>query len=519
MERKWWDSTAFFALMVLASMAPLIVADVLPLVDLPGHLARYRVALDLDTSEYLQRYFAFRWILSGNLGIDLLIIPFSALGLEFGLKLLVTSIPAFATIGIFWTAREVHGRVPPTAIFAIPFLYGYPFNYGFLNFSLSMALALIALAFWIRLGRLDRDALRTILFVPISCLIWLAHAFGWGVLVLTAWSAELIREHDAGRSWTKAFFGASLRTAALAPPLALMILWRSGAAGGETTGFFTFIPKIFALLAALRDNWLLWDSLGVAVALVLIGAARSDKRLEFSRKLAVPAAVLAITFLVMPGQIFGSAFADMRLAPYMLIFAILAIRFRREDDYAAMRTMAMLGLVFVAARLVGNSVSFGMAGGELREQLRALDHVPKGAAVLSLVGDTCNETWRMPYHGHIGSYVIVRREGFSNDQWRLAGAQMMTVKYYAAKNFALDPSQFVYSHACLKRTRRKLEKGERLGRTVEQAMSEFPRSAFDYVWLVRVPDFDMSQRPGLVPIWRGRRSVLYKVDAPSPDRS
>ena len=38
--------------------------------------------------------------------------------------------------GFLWVAREVHGRVPPTAFFALPFIYGYPFLFGFVNFTL-----------------------------------------------------------------------------------------------------------------------------------------------------------------------------------------------------------------------------------------------------------------------------------------------------------------------------------------------------------------------------------------------
>jgi hypothetical protein len=33
-------------------------------------------------------------------------------------------------------------------------------------------------------------------FLPISVLIWITHTFGWGVLGVLAFSAELIRQHD-----------------------------------------------------------------------------------------------------------------------------------------------------------------------------------------------------------------------------------------------------------------------------------------------------------------------------------
>ncbi|MFO3796683.1 MAG: S1C family serine protease, partial [Anaerolineales bacterium] len=39
---------------------------------------------------------------------------------------------------LLWIAREVHGRIPPTALFALPLAYSYPFQFGFVNFALSI---------------------------------------------------------------------------------------------------------------------------------------------------------------------------------------------------------------------------------------------------------------------------------------------------------------------------------------------------------------------------------------------
>ena len=50
--------------------------------------------------------------------------------------------------------------MPPTAFFALPFIYGYPFLFGFVNFALSVALAFLAFGLWLRLGRLERTTLR-----------------------------------------------------------------------------------------------------------------------------------------------------------------------------------------------------------------------------------------------------------------------------------------------------------------------------------------------------------------------
>ncbi|WP_447412515.1 hypothetical protein, partial [Clostridium perfringens] len=75
-------------------------------------------------------------------------------------------------------------------------------------------------ALWLRLARTGRLTLRAALFVPLSCALWVCHTFGWGVLGVLAFSAELIRQHDqmtarpqeerGPRHWARAFVRAGL---------------------------------------------------------------------------------------------------------------------------------------------------------------------------------------------------------------------------------------------------------------------------------------------------------------------
>src|SRR5438445_2972093 len=179
-RQAWWDSRVAIAAAIVLATVPLLYPPIPPLVDLLGHMGRFRVELDGGHSPWLQQYYAFRWAPIGNLGVDLIVCLIAPLvGFEPAVKLVVVAIPALTVAGMLWVAREVHGRIPPTAFFAIPFVYGHPFLYGFLNFALSMALALLAFGLWLRLGSLGRTRLRAALFVPISLIVYFAHAFGW----------------------------------------------------------------------------------------------------------------------------------------------------------------------------------------------------------------------------------------------------------------------------------------------------------------------------------------------------
>ena len=505
---QWWEYRWAVIALVLASMVPMLWPDVIPLVDLPGHMGRYRVQLDLDSSPHLQRFFTFEWAIIGNLGVDLIVeLLGPLLGLELTVRLVVMSIPPLTVAGLLWVAREVHGRVPPTAMFALPFAYNFPFFFGFVNFALAMALALLAFALWLRLARQERFLLRAILFVPISCLLWIVHAFGWGTLGVLAFSAELVRQFDRSGRIVWSGWRAGLHCLALAPPMLLMVLWRSNG-GGQTFDWFNFIAKLNWLKMMLRDRWELFDQLSLLLILGLLGLVILSKRLTFSRNLAASAVFLLLVYVLLPRVVFGSAYADMRLAPYIFAVALIGIRVP-EGNLGLSRTLALAGLAFFLVRLVGTMWSTILYDRSFDRQLAALDHVPEGARMVSFVGRNCVEPWAMSRLLHLPAMAIVRRQAFANDQWTMLGAQLLSTRYPPGGRFVRDPTQIVTQRRCY---------GE-MWLTIDQSLAYFPRQAFDYVWLIEPPPYNPAFAADLTPIWRDGTSVLYRVNRAGADAS
>ena len=507
----WWQTRWFVALMALAATIPLLWPDVPPLVDLPGHLGRYRVQLAMGDHPWLTRWYDFRWSLLGNLGIDLLVIPLSPLlGLEPTVKLIVVAIPALTVTGLLWIAREVHGRIPATALFALPLAYSYPFQFGFINFALSMALALNLFALWLRLARLGRLRFRAALFVPLSCLLWICHTFGWGVLGVLAFSAEMIRQHDLrkdgrGGHWIESWVRAGLGCLPLALPMVLMVFWRSGDhVTGQTADWFNGRAKIRWVLMVLRDRWMAWDMLSATLLFVILAKGVRDDRIEYSRNLGLSALFLLAVFIVLPRIVFGSAYADMRLVPFALAIALVALRPKRGLSIRGAAVFASLGLLFVGARLAGTTWSYVLYDRSYDRALAALPHVPRGAPVVSFVGRTCRDDWAYSRLEHVPAMLLVRRLAYTNDQWSMAGAQLLTTRYRAAGGFQHDPSQVVTDRAC---------RGE-WWRPINKALATFPRDAFDYVWMLQPPAYDPALTRGMTPVWRDGTSVLLRVDQP-----
>jgi hypothetical protein len=500
----WWETRWAAAALILLSGLPLLWPGIPPMVDLPGHMGRYAVQLDIAQSETLQHWYNFDWALIGNLGIDLLIVPLSAVfGLELAVKLIVLAIPMMTAGGFLWVAKEVHGRIPPTALFALPLAYNFPFAFGFVNFALSMALAFLAFAFWLRLARLGKTGVRAAIFIPISLLVWVTHTFGWGTLGVMAFSAELVRQFDLKRPFYVAGFRAGLHALALTPPVLFMVLWRSGGhVTGQTADWFNWNKKYDWLIMALRDRWETFDlvSLGL-IGLVLAIGLLAFRKLQYSRNLAASALFLALVYLLLPRIVFGSAYADMRLVPYMIAVAVIAIRFRGETDREWGRVLAATGLLFFAVRTAGTTVSLWLYDREYDRTLAALDHVPREARLLTFTGRSCQDVWMMSRLEHISGIALVRRNAYSNDQWSMPGAQLLTVRYHEGRGFNADPSQLVTAVRC---------RGE-FWRPINKALERFPRNAFDYVWLVNPPPHDPELLRGLQPLWRSGSSVLYRV--------
>lgn len=499
----WWTSNWYIAFLAIISVIPLIRPEVPPLVDLMGHMGRYRVELSDPSSPLLTKYFSFQWALLGNLAVDLLVIPLSKIfGLELAVKLIVMTVPPLTITGLLLTAREVHGRLPATAGFVAPFAYCWPFQWGFINYEVAMAFGLNAFALWLYLGRMERIRLRAILFVPIGALIWLGHGFAWGVLSLLIFAAEIVRMRDLGHSYFASLWRGSLHTLPIAPPLLLMVLWRSGNVAGATTDWFNWVAKYVYLVSSLRNHWMALDTYNVTLLILLVLFGLLGLGFRMRRTLGIATLVLIIAYILMPRIVIGSAYADMRLAPYVIAIGVLAV-VPRFTDRKLLTAVAAFALIVFAGRLYLSTQRFAFFAEKQEKQLDALDHVARGSRVFALVDLPCLSLWESPRLEHLGAMAIVRREAFVNGQWTMPGAQLLSITYAPAKGYAEDPTQVMRPKRCRAWN----------ARSIESSVALFPRQAFDYLWLINAtPDHWPGNDPTLKMIWNGgQRGALYRI--------
>ena len=216
--------------MALLACLPVLVAAYPQMGDYPAHLARYHVMMDAGRSPFLVRFYVFEWKWTGNVGVDMLIQPLSAvMGLEPAGRLIAGAIPVLTGLGILAVEWSLRRRIGLGSLLAMAFIWSPALLLGFVNFGLSLAAALFAFALWVEL---EGWRWRWVLFMPVGIVVWLCHLSGWGVLGLMV----------LGYEWSQR---PALPALAAPTPLALPII--PLLLGGGTNGMMSYgaLPQIY----------------------------------------------------------------------------------------------------------------------------------------------------------------------------------------------------------------------------------------------------------------------------------
>jgi hypothetical protein len=510
---RWWA----IALVCLIALAPLLVVHgIAPLTDLYGHLGRHAVQTGLAARPGLQPYFTYDWQLIGNLGGDILVqLSYPLLGVEGAVRATVMVTQGLGALGLLLVSREVHGRVTPFALAAIPLLYGFPFNYGFINYTLSMALALLAYVAWLRLRAGGREGLAAVWLGAAGAGIWVAHTYGWAFLGLLAGST-MLAEVWAPRTHP---LRAALRILAACWPLLLpivpMVIWRAGSSGAAVSGWAWGYKYVWAL-SPLRTYWRDFDMGSLAVMVMLLGWALAARAVRFDRRVGIAALLCFVFFIALPFRVFGSAFADMRLLPYALALALVAIGTARPEQgkpqvtrkaARALLVASVLAIAFFGVRMASTTLAYRNLDRQVQAALPALDKVPMGARVVFFSVKPCRTRWALAPLDHLSGAAMARRDAFVNDQWQQPGVNPLKVSYPAAEPFVRDPSHLVVREEC-KESRSRVR--------LSTALKRLPRGAFTHIWIVGELPKRLTPPPGFVEVPDAGSGRLFAATSPSP---
>ena len=492
---KWWEARGAVSLAMVAATIPLWFVTLPPLIDLLGHMGRYHVQLNLAGNAALAANWDYHWRLIGNLGGDVLMEPLGRLfGVERGAVVLSGLILVVMISGMARLAKAAHGVLPATMWAAFPFAMAYPWQYGLVNYWLGVACAFHAAAWVWPMMPPPPTVRRAATLGLLSLLLWTVHIYGWAVFAVLI-GARAIAGRPV-RAWPRII-------PALLPlglPLLLMTALSYGSAGAAaaTVGWFEFGYKALALTWTLRDQNQWFDMGCLIAAVLLIYAGLRSRAFAVDRGLGLGALGLLIALLVLPYQLFGSAYADARLWPVVFIVALLAIRPVEASGQLA-AGLALAGVLVFGVRIAATTAGFQAYDTAYARHLKALDLMPRGSRVAVFTEFPCEVPWRRPRLDHLDGIAIVRRDAFTNGQWDVPGAQQLVPLAARGTRYNSDPSQLVMGCGDLRPV-------------LAGRIADFPRDRFDHVWLIGYRPETLPRYTGLTPLFADDRTILYRIE-------
>lgn len=505
------------ALLAVACLVPFLLPSMLPLTDLPGHLARLHILLDGEHSKYLSLYYEARLRLVPNLGSDLLMLGLSrVMSLDAASRLILGAAILGSAWGTLSISRQLHGARQSIALLAFVFVFNWFLLWGFLNYLLGLGMALPMVALWLQRLRDEEDRLCKpepwfhLLFAGLAALLWVCHLVAFGIYLILVGALTL---HAAWHSFTgrgrlaNSLCATLLRLLHCLPALALTGWYLATGEGQTITTWSTWQTKIISLIGPFRLYYRFFDlatAIGVCGA---IGLGLVTRRLRVHHGALLATALIFAVYLAMPYTLSSSALADQRLTVPLALSGVAALAW---TERAGLRLRAVTGLVIAALaflRIGALTRDWLQADRVYAEHLKALDHVPQGARIASFAVVPCSPSIPVATLANFQAYAVLKRDAFVNVLFDVPLYQVMRVRYNRDTQLFRNPSQLVYPRECAIDLPTPY--------ALEARLAYIPDQRFDYVWIVGTSLLRHTPRPNWAPVYRDADSILYRV-APWP---
>lgn len=171
---------------------PFIISTYIPLVDLPHHIGRHQILVDIATGGPLAEFFNSNGPKIGNSTVDLIaasgwitdVVWLSRASLVFYAFSFIASI--MVLYRVLWKRWSI------TPLIASPLIYNASFFWGFQNFILTIPMMIFLLALWITLEK--RPVwVAVLLFFPLVSALYALHSFAFFALSTAVFGFEVSR--------------------------------------------------------------------------------------------------------------------------------------------------------------------------------------------------------------------------------------------------------------------------------------------------------------------------------------
>jgi hypothetical protein len=514
----WWVG---LGLMLACLLTPLILTEVPPLTDYPNHLARCYLLAFGNSDPALRQMFSAHWQIIPNIGVDLILPklmhvfpPLLAGRVMLALCLLIPTTGAIALSRAYFQRRSLWQIAAGFAAFNVLFLM------GFMNFELSIGIAMWGAAAWIRY-REQNVAAAVVSAIILAPIVFFFHLFGFCFYALLVGSYEFFVVFEKGlRTRSDARYAARR---ALAFGLAMVIpalLYRASPL--EKVSFspaWVSLPrKLYIAFDSILEYSSLFDLLIAASLVAFVVFCLMNGRARISKAGLICGTALLCVYLVTPVSFKGVYFVDTRL-PVMLGFMVFAGFMPRGLNYRERSVSVAFFIILFVARVALITNVWVDSQRDLTDLRQTIASVIPGSRVLAAdVKYIDNPDWYSnmplcrrlpevaPTYWHLASFVLLDRHAFWTNIFAEESQQPIAINEPYRELEAIRSSPLNYTDLTM-------------SQVPEEELAHFPyladwKEKFDYVLVLNAegaPGLDHFLPNQLQLVDRQGIAALFKI--------
>jgi hypothetical protein len=408
-----------FAAVLALLIFPIWTVSVMPWSDFGDHMARVYILHHYGDVPVFRQYYEIERLPLPNLAIDLIVTPMlGVVNPYLAAKLFVTlSVVVFA-IAVHGFGRTVHGAPTWLAIATAFFFYNSLLLYGFVNYSWSLALFLLAASAWLKFDRGHSAGMGLVATVAASA-TYIAHLSGFFFLcvfigLMSAFAVVRARRISV---WNVAGF------VPLAPGLAAYASLGSakGDVGSVRWGTLTTKAIHAGVLVAGYSWWM--DAITVGGLAIVAAAVFWRGKLRGDPGLIAIAVAFLVAFCAFPTEFHTGTDADTRfMVPAGLVLA-LGLTVSLPRNWARPLYGLLVGIL--ALRIALMDVYWQRADRIATEQIGLLRQVEEQARICPIPFLPPGRT-EGKIRGtlmHVAGYAVIERNAISGGTFAVPGQQ------------------------------------------------------------------------------------------------
>jgi hypothetical protein len=370
--RAWW---AILTLLSAVLLAPLLIADVPPILDYPNHLARLVLLAAGPNDPVLGPIFTPHWTVIPDLAIDLIgppllrLLPVHVTG-----RCLLGGILLLNLAGVLALHRALFKRRSFWPLASGLVAYNSTFLLGFLNWQIGSGLAMLFAAAWLT-WRERRPVATIVAASAASIVLFFCHLMGVAFFLALIGSAEVYA------MWRER--AVLVRSASLLPVVAgplLLSLLTASRDMPAAMHWMNLHDKLVQVASPFINYLFPLDMLSAVLVAVGVALGVAIGWFVLAPQAVVAIAMLAILYAALPFDLMAASFLDTRIAIMLGFLLFAAVDPQRMPRLAGRVAAACLVALFIA-RMSVVAAAWTEHRRDLAELRGVIAAVPPGAKV------------------------------------------------------------------------------------------------------------------------------------------